>query len=123
MELTEYLNQALDLARQGFDTVNTIQAVVIALIAAFVMSRYTRILVVAAGATIIHELVNIGRVAYAARGEGDVAGKALELLTGYVDIDVLQLVAIRFVGFLVVISLIYFVRRILFRGSSRKFSY
>ncbi|WP_339830550.1 hypothetical protein [uncultured Parvibaculum sp.] len=116
MELTEYLNQALDLARQGFDTVNTIQAVVIALIAAFVMSRYTRILVVAAGATIIHELVNIGRVAYAARGEGDVAGKALELLTGYVDIDVLQLVAIRFVGFLVVISLIYFVRRILFRG-------
>ncbi|MDP2122766.1 MAG: hypothetical protein Q8J92_00155 [Parvibaculum sp.] len=116
MELTEFLNQVLDLARQGFDTVNTIQAVIIALIAAFVMSRYSRILVVAAGATIIHELVNIGRVAYGARGDGDVAGKAMELLAGYVNLDVLQLFGIRFVGFLVVISLIYLVRRILFRG-------
>lgn len=115
MELTEYLNQALDLARQGFDTVNTIQAIVIALIAAFVMSRYARILVVAAGATIIHELVNVGRAAYGARAEGDVAGKAIELLGGYVNLDMLQLVGIRFVGFLVVISLIYLVRRILFR--------
>lgn len=107
MEITEYLNQALEWARMGFDTVNSIQGLVIALIAAILMSQYKRILVFAVGATVVHELVNIGRNFYAG---------AANPLPDYLDMEVLKLVAIRFVGYLIAISLIYLVRRLFFRG-------
>lgn len=107
MEITEYLNQALDWARMGFDTVNSIQGLVIALIAAILMSQYKRILVFAVGATVVHELVNIGRNFYAG---------AANPLPDYLDMEVLKLVAIRFIGYLIAISLIYLVRRLFFRG-------
>jgi hypothetical protein len=107
MEITEYLNEALAWARMGFDNVNSIQGLVIALIAAILMSQYKRILVFAVGATIVHELVNIGRNFYAG---------AANPLPDYLDLNVLKLVAIRFVGYLIAISLIYLIRRLFFRG-------
>ncbi len=79
----------------------------IALIAAIIMTRYNRIIVFALGATIVHELVNIGRNVY---------GGAADPLPDYLNVEVLKLVAIRFVGYLIAISLIYLVRRLFFRG-------
>lgn len=106
MELTEYLNQAIAWARMGFDTVNSIQGLVIALIAAILMNRYGSVLVYALGATLVHELVNIGRKFYAG---------AANPLPDYLDTQVLKLVAIRFAGYLIAISLIYLVRRLFLR--------
>lgn len=103
--LTDYANQALDMARQGFDTVNSIQGLVIALVAAVVMTRFNRILAFALGATVVHELVNIGRRVL----------EHMDPLPNYADTAVLKLVAIRFVGYLIAISLIYLVRRLFFR--------
>ncbi|MDZ4380166.1 MAG: hypothetical protein U0942_02365 [Parvibaculum sp.] len=107
MDFSNYLNEALAWARMGFDTVNSIQGLVIALIAAVLMSRYNRILVYSLGATVVHELVNVGRNFYAG---------AANPLPDYLDLDVLKLVAIRFIGYLIAISLIYLVRRLFFRG-------
>ncbi|HAC60384.1 hypothetical protein [Parvibaculum sp.] len=107
MEFQEYLNEALAWARMGFDTVNSIQGLIIALIAAILMSRYNRVVVYAVGATLVHELVNIGRNFYAG---------AANPLPDYLDVEVLKLVAIRFIGYLIAISLIYLVRRLFFRG-------
>ncbi|GMV62509.1 MAG: hypothetical protein AMXMBFR74_16770 [Parvibaculum sp.] len=107
MDFSNYLNEALAWARMGFDTVNSIQGLVIALIAAVLMSRYNRILVYSLGATVVHELVNVGRNFYAG---------AANPLPDYLDLDVLKLVAIRFVGYLIAISLVYLVRRLFFRG-------
>ncbi|MBI1261034.1 MAG: hypothetical protein GC184_04860 [Rhizobiales bacterium] len=101
----EYANQALDMARQGFDTVNSIQGLVIAIVAAMLMSRYRQIVAYAFGATIVHELVNIGRRVL----------ENMDPLPNYADVQVLKLVAIRFVGYLIAISLIYIVRRLFFR--------
>ncbi|PKP77867.1 MAG: hypothetical protein CVT81_07220 [Alphaproteobacteria bacterium HGW-Alphaproteobacteria-3] len=107
MDFSNYLNEAFAWARMGFDTVNSIQGLVIALIAAVLMSRYNRILVYSLGATVVHELVNVGRNFYAG---------AANPLPDYLDLDVLKLVAIRFIGYLIAISLIYLVRRLFFRG-------
>ena len=107
MDFSNYLNEALAWARMGFDTVNSIQGLVIALIAAVLMSWYNRILVYSLGATVVHELVNVGRNFYAG---------AANPLPDYLDLDVLKLVAIRFIGYLIAISLIYLVRRLFFRG-------
>ena len=57
----DVLNTALAWAQQGFDNVNSIQGLIIALIAAILMTQYRRIFVFAIGATLVHEAINIGR--------------------------------------------------------------
>jgi len=102
----DVLNNTLAWAQQGFDNVNSIQGLIIALIAAILMPRYKRILVFAIGATLVHEAINIGR---------RVLADAPNPLPDYLDPDVLKLVAVRFIGYLIAISLIYLVRRLFFK--------
>lgn len=105
--LTEYLNEGLALARQGFDTVNSVQGIVIAVIAAGLMRSYGRVIGWAIGATVVHEAVNIAH---------RVIAQDASPLPNFADMEVLKLIAVRFVGYLVAISLVYVVRRLLFRG-------
>jgi hypothetical protein len=105
--LTEYLNQGIALAGQGFDTVNSVQGLVIAVIAAGLMRSYGQVIGWAIGATIVHEAVNIVR---------HVLAHDPSPIPNFTDIEVLKLMAIRFVGYLVAISVIYFVRRLFFRS-------
>lgn len=105
--LTEYVNEGLALARQGFDTVNSIQGIVIAVIAAGLMRSYGQVIGWAIGATIAHEAVNIAQ---------RIIGQDGSPIPNFADMEVLKLIAIRFVGYLVAISLIYAIRRLFFRG-------
>jgi hypothetical protein len=105
--MQEYLNEAVALGRQGFDTVSSIQGIVIAVIAAGLMRSYGQIIGWALGATIIHEIVTIVR---------HVIEKDGVVIPDFTNVEVLKLIAVRFVGYLVVISLIYLVRRVLMRG-------
>lgn len=95
------------MGHQGFNTIYSVQGVVIAVIAAAMMRRYSHIIGVAIGATIIHEIVTIVR--------GVIAGGAVQF-PDITNVEVLKLVAMRFVGYFVVISVIYLVRRILMRA-------
>jgi len=107
MQLAEIVNEAVALGRQGFDTVSSVQGIIIAVIAAALMRRYGQIIGWAIGATIIHEVVTIARHAIAHEGV---------VIPDLTNMAVLKLIAIRFVGYLVAISLIYLVRRILMRA-------
>tara|TARA_R110002110_G_scaffold46353_6_gene140173 strand:+ start:1244 stop:1561 length:318 start_codon:yes stop_codon:yes gene_type:complete len=105
--MEDIVNQAVALGHQGFDTIYSVQGVVIAVIAAALMRRYSHIIGVAIGATIIHEIVTIAR--------GVIAGGAVQL-PDVTNIEVLKLLAMRFVGYFVAISIVYLVRRILMRS-------
>ncbi|HMM14202.1 MAG TPA: hypothetical protein PKA57_06195 [Parvibaculum sp.] len=103
----DYLNQGLALARQGFDTVNSVQGIVIAVIAAGLMRNYGRVIGWAIGATVVHEAVNIVR---------HILAHDANPVPNFADMEVLKLIAVRFVGYFVAISIIYFVRRLFFRS-------
>lgn len=107
MQLPEIVNEAVALGRQGFDTVNSVQGIIIAVIAAALMRSYGQIIGWAVGATIIHEIVTAARHAIAGGGV---------VLPDFTNMEVLKLIAVRFVGYLVAISLIYLVRRVLMRA-------
>ncbi|MAN60779.1 MAG: hypothetical protein CMI60_02415 [Parvibaculum sp.] len=102
--MNDILNQAIALFQQGFDTVNSIQGLIIALIAAFLMRRFGQIIAWTFAATIIHEVVSGGRRYLA----GDASP-----LPNLTDVDGdLKLIGIRFLGYLVAITVLYIVRRI-----------
>lgn len=107
MQLNEIVNEIIALGHQGFGSVDSVQGIIIAVIAAALMRRYGQIIFYAIVATIIHEVVNIGR--------GTMAGGALTL-PDFTNMEVLKLMGIRFVGYLVAISLIYIVRRVIMRS-------
>lgn len=106
-QLTEYFNQACALAAQGFDTVNSVQGIVIAVIAAGLMRRYNQIVGWTIGATLVHEATNIVR---------RVLAHDASPLPNFGDVTYWKLVGIRFVGYLVAISIIYLIRRLILRG-------
>ncbi len=103
-KVNHFLNQAIALFQQGFDTVNSIQGLIIALIAAFLMRRFGQIIAWTLAATIIHEVVSGGRRHLA----GDTSP-----LPNLTDVDGdLKLIGIRFLGYLVAITVLYIVRRL-----------
>ena len=107
MQLNEIVNEVIALGHQGFSTVDSVQGIIIAVIAAALMRRYGQIVFYAVAATIIHEAVNIGR--------GMMGGGSM-VLPDFTNMEVLKLIVVRFVGYLVAISLIYLVRRVIMRS-------
>ena len=108
MELHDLVNQGLDLARQGFSTIDSVQGIVIAVIAAALMRRASHLIGTAIAATIIHEIVSIVRHAVA-------DGGAIHL-PDFTNPEVWKLMAVRFAGYLVAICVIYIIRRTLIRN-------
>ncbi len=56
-QIVAFFEGVLELARGGFDTVNQIMGLVIALIAAILMKGWNRLVAIAAGATLVHLLI------------------------------------------------------------------
>ncbi|MES1990585.1 MAG: hypothetical protein V4441_06510 [Pseudomonadota bacterium] len=108
MELNDLVNQGLDLVRQGFSTIDSVQGIVIAVIAAAVMRHAGQLIGTAIAATIIHEIVSIVRRAMADGGSIH--------LPDFTNPDVWKLIAVRFLGYLVVICILYIIRRTLIRN-------
>ena len=101
-----FLDAMVSLIERGFDMVNSIQGMIIALICAMLMRVYPQILVFAATATIAHELVNIGRRYLAASPHP---------IPNFFDMDLLQLIGIRFVGYVALISIFFLIRSVFLR--------
>ncbi|MGV8998090.1 MAG: hypothetical protein ACOH12_14205 [Parvibaculaceae bacterium] len=106
--LHELAQQLIGLAHEGFSTIDTVQGIIIAVIAALMMRRFSGFFGLAIAATFIHEIVNIARHAYYAGGH--------IALPDYTNPDVWKIIGLRFAGYLVAICLIYIIRRVLFRG-------
>ncbi|MFZ2470265.1 MAG: hypothetical protein WAW54_17895 [Parvibaculum sedimenti] len=106
-QLSVYLNQAVELAAQGFDTVNSMQGIIIAVVAAGLMRRYKQIIGWTIGATLVHEGANIVRRMLAHDASP---------LPNFGDLAYWKLVGIRLLGYLVAISVVYMVRRLVLRS-------
>ncbi len=106
-QLSVYFNQAAALAAQGFDTVNSMQGIIIAVVAAGLMRRYNQVLGWTVGATLAHEVANIVRRHLAHDASP---------LPNFGDVAYWKLVGIRFIGYLVAISVVYLVRRLVLRS-------
>lgn len=108
MELNDLVNQSIELARHAFSTVDSVQGIVIAVIAAAMMRRAGHFIGTAIAATIIHEIVSIAR--HAINDGGAIS------LPDYTNPEVLKLIAVRFAGYLIVICILYIIRRTIFRS-------
>ena len=58
-QVHHYLNIALAFLREGFNNVNAVEGLVIALVAAIVVPAWDRLWAVALGATIVHLIANV----------------------------------------------------------------
>lgn len=54
----EFVNEVLDFLQTGFASINKMQGLIIAAVAAFVMPSWRRLLYVAAGAVIVHVVID-----------------------------------------------------------------
>ncbi len=103
-----YIDQVVAFFREGFYSVNAIQGLIIALVAAFIMPGWSRLWAVVLGATVVHLIANVLIPV--------VAGQAAFKLPPLVEVGYWRDALVLFVGYLVVISVFYFLRRSLLKG-------
>ncbi len=103
----QYIQPVLDFFAAGFDQVNAIQGIIIGVLAAFVLRRYSRILVIGFVATLIHLIVDTALPV--------IQGAELKL-PPLADVSWWQYVATLYVGYLVIITVFYILKKILIRS-------
>lgn len=97
----------LQYAQTGFEQVNAVLGLIIAIVAAFILPKYSRILVFSIGAVLVHEVVMT--LMPVINGSG--ALRLPEVLQGYFWNQVLFL----FIGYLIIITIFYVLRRALLK--------
>lgn len=97
----------LDYAQTGFEQVNAVLGLIIAIVAAFIMPSYGRVVIVSIGAVLVHEIV----VTLLPVINGGGTLKLPEVLQGYFWNQVLFL----FIGYLIIITIFYILRRVLLK--------
>jgi hypothetical protein len=110
-EITEYLNLSLNFLREGFEHVNAVEGLVIALAAAIIAPAWDRIWMVALGATLVHL---IGDVLIPV-----VARHAAFRLPPLLDYDFWRTAIALYVGYLIVIAVLMFIKRMFLAPPAR----
>ncbi|CDO58852.1 hypothetical protein BN1012_Phect638 [Candidatus Phaeomarinobacter ectocarpi] len=103
----QLVQPVLDFFAAGFNQVNAIQGIIIGVLAAFVLRQYSRILVISFVATLVHLIVDTALPV--------IRGAELKL-PPLADLEWWKYVLLLYVGYLVVITVIYILKRILIRG-------
>jgi len=103
--LMAYVDQAIDFMRAGFERVNKTQGLIVALIAALLLPRYNRILVIALGATVAHVVIDI-MLPVIARGQ------AFQLPPDLFQETFWRNILFLFLGYLIVISIFFAAKRL-----------
>lgn len=106
-QLMAFLGEAYALAQTGFEGVNQVAGLIIALIAAVLMSGWRALWRMALGAAVVH--VIIGTLLPVLQGG---TFRLPDVLAGSFWLMLLAL----FIGYAVVIALFFFVKRLLTRG-------
>jgi len=103
-----YLNEALDFIREGFEHVNAILGLIIALFTAFQLSSWRKLWEIALAATLVHivALVLIPVIDH----------NATLHLPPLVTIGFWRDTAAVYVGYLIIIAVFFFMRTRLFKG-------
>ena len=102
--MVELLQDVLDFAREGFAEVNAVQGLIIAFIAALMLSKWTRLLIIAAGSVLAHIALDVMSPVFAEVG----AFRLPDLLQQ----SYWHYVTTLFVGYVVVIGILFTVKRV-----------
>jgi MFS superfamily sulfate permease-like transporter len=103
--LQTFLNDTNVYLQAGFAHVNAVQGLLIAIIAAFLMYRWSSVFVVAVGATVVHMVADVMLPV--------LANSAPFRLPPLVDGEYWRYVLALYVGYLAVITVFYIVKRVL----------
>jgi hypothetical protein len=107
--LGSILNPILDFLQTGFDKVNAVQGLLIALFATVLMRKWAQLFIVAAGATLFYVALN-AVIPILTKG-GEIK------LPRVVDIVFWQDALSFFVGFVIIIAMFFAVKSVLFRSA------
>ena len=93
----------------GFYKVNAAQGLLIAMVAAVLLPKWSRIFVIALGATLVHVIFDV-MVPVLARN-------APFRLPPLVDIEYWRYLLAIYIGFLIIISVFYVIKKVMFRSA------
>jgi hypothetical protein len=103
----DIVEQVLDFMRAGFDSVNAVQGLIIAFVAALIMPGWNRLLVFTVAATVVHIITDVLLPVVS-------AGAALRL-PPILEVPFWREVGFLLVGYLIIIALLFLVRRVILK--------
>ncbi|WP_425411060.1 hypothetical protein [Hyphococcus sp.] len=106
-QLSAFFAELLDWAREGYEQINALQGLIIALYATSKMAYWSRVFVVAVSASIVHAIADFLLPAIV----NDTAPNLPPILEG----DYWKYLAVLYLGYVVLITLFYTVRRTLMK--------
>lgn len=108
----EYVQDALsainDYMQTGFYKVNAVQGLLIAIIAAYFMTSWKRLFIIALGATLAHVVLDVMLPV--------LARNAAFRLPPLVDVEYWRFLLALYIGFLIVIPVFYLLKTMILRG-------
>ena len=104
MDFQHTVNVVWDFFREGFNQVNAVEGLVIALIAALFVPAWSRVWAVALGATLVTVIINAFLPV--------LADNAVFHLPPLMDPGFWRFMAVLFVGYLIVIGVFFFLKRL-----------
>jgi hypothetical protein len=107
--IQQFIAAANDYMQTGFYKVNAVQGLIIAMVAAYLLSKWGRIFVIAVGATLVHAIFDV-MIPVLARS-------AAFRLPPLVDLEYWRYLLALYIGFLIVISVFYVLKRVVLRGA------
>jgi hypothetical protein len=107
MDFQHMVNAAWDFFREGFNQVNAVEGLVIALIAALFVPAWKRVWAVALGATLVTAILNVMLPV--------LADHAAFRLPPLMEPGFWRFMAVLFVGYLIVIGVFFFLKRLFLR--------
>jgi hypothetical protein len=103
----DIVDQVLDFMRAGFNSVNAVQGLIIAFVAALIMPGWNRLLVFAVAATVVHVIVDVLLPV--------VSGGAALRLPPILEVPFWREVGFLLVGYLIIIAVLFLLRRLLLK--------
>lgn len=103
----DIVEQVLDFMRAGFDSVNAVQGLIIAFVAALIMPGWNRLLVFTVAATVVHVITDVLLPV--------VSGGAALRLPPVLEGPFWREVGFLLVGYLIIIALLFLVRRVILK--------
>ncbi|MBV9418684.1 MAG: hypothetical protein JO348_02815 [Alphaproteobacteria bacterium] len=103
-QVQHFLNLFIDFLREGFNHVNAVQGLVIALVAAIIAPAWDRIWAVALGATVVHLIADVLIPV--------IANKTAFHLPPLMEYSYWRTAVALLVGYLIVISVLMFIKRL-----------
>jgi len=103
----DILNSVLDFMRAGFNEVNAVQGLIIAVVAALLLPNLNRLPAFTVGATLVHLIVD-ALLPVLARGQ-------TFRLPDFLTLPFWREVAVLLVGYLIVIAILSMIKKVLFK--------